>query len=59
MTEQTSEYVSQLERLLSENDVEFDHMDVEDSADAGCNPPQTVICIRPTCVRTHVVVGVE
>ncbi len=66
MGEQASENVSELERLLAENNVEFDRMDGRDAA-TGCTPPKTIICtpqttaicLPGTCVRTIIIVALE
>ncbi len=58
MSESESESVSELEKLMAENNVDFGRMDVDGAAPAGCSSG-TVVCIRPTCVRTNVVVGVQ
>jgi hypothetical protein len=66
MSEQASERASQLERLLSENNVEF--TELEDGVEGtGCTPPQTIICtpsttaicLPGTCVRTIIIVALE
>ena len=54
MSEPTEESGA-LEKLLSDDSME--PMTVGGNAATGCAPPQTVYCIRPTCVRTNVVVG--
>ncbi|MEO6958185.1 MAG: hypothetical protein ABI137_15690 [Antricoccus sp.] len=46
-----------LERLLAEDN--FDRMTIDGRDAAGCAQARTVICIKPSCVRTNIVVGVE
>ena len=54
MSEPTEE-PGALEKLLSDESIQ--PMTVGGDAAAGCGQPQTVYCIKPTCVRTNVVVG--
>ena len=54
MSEPTEE-PGALEKLLSDENLQ--PMTVGGTAVTGCAQPQTVYCIRPSCVRTNVVVG--
>ena len=53
---------SELEKLLSENNVKMTQLDIEGKGEGvgvTCTSTSTVICAGNTCVRTLIIVAVE
>jgi hypothetical protein len=56
--EELPEEPVELEKILADNDVDLDPVDMEGKG-LSCSPGRTAHCIRPTCRTTEVIVLFE